>query len=251
MLSLFYIFGKWEGKHETASHAGKAVTESNQNNYQLSALTVRLPCLQSLKVLYSLLLNPFRHSACSRNTLIFVRSPNKLRSMHFSVRNGQLQTCYIHRYNIMTLNWWEAKYTTDTQECNSFSTFCAICVGGKHISEILILRDWCEEVQWWMASPKEMIRPLFKITPQKFSILAQLCNRIFGGFSPQQRLKASTTAELFEIFVFRGRNPTSCESAFSGFRYNSFGTGSPVHQPRHRRVTPTGLYHSPRGIPSQ
>lgn len=48
-------------------------------------------------------------------------------------------------------------------------------------------------------------------------------------------------AELFQIYVHRGTNPASCERDISGFKYNGFGTGSPVHYSGHRRIIPTGL----------
>lgn len=52
-----------------------------------------------------------------------------------------------------------------------------------------------------MASHKEVIRPLFRITPLRFLFLAQLCKPIFGGLSPPQRLKASSSRALRDLCV--------------------------------------------------
>lgn len=146
--------------------------------------------------------------------------------MHFSVCNGQLHTCYIHRYNIMTLNWWEAKYTTDTQECNSFSTFCAICVGGKHISEILRDSDFgfwisdTERLMCWGALNRGWKLPLEQ------SFLRSLCSG--AGILPPARVPSLVSGTI---------------ALAQAHQFTSQGTGG---SPLQVCITPHGEFHPSR-----
>lgn len=130
-----------------------------------------------------------------------------------------------------------------------FHLLCNLCWWEQHFWDINTLRDWCEEAQWWMTLLEEVISPLFKIAPWKFSFLAQLCNPISGGFGPKKRLKASTSRALWDLCV-QGHKSYLLVELLPWFPIQqSFGTGSPVHQPECRRVVPAGLCHSPWGIP--
>lgn len=150
--------------------AGKSVTESSQNNYQLLhqlqyESTENILPVNTENTTCTVCYEMFSSTVPVVEILLFLQGPPtrwvQCTSMYVMAK------CSLTTSTAVTLRFETDEKQNVLQKHRNAAPIpysIAICRWEQQFWDINTLWDWCEEAQWWMASHK-IIHPPFKITP--------------------------------------------------------------------------------------